>query len=159
MVLSMLLLLVPIFLFVGVYRLLGHEDPPVVDTSVAFRAARTAAVFPVASPTQLPAQWRVVSSDFGAGDRIPTLRLGLRAPGGGGVQLIESAQPVGDLVEAELGEQARVQGEVQVAGHGWRRYAGAGGVRALVLAEPARTVIVVGNTKDRYLTQLAGALV
>ena len=157
LVISMVVLLVPIFLFVGVYRLLGHDNPPVVDTSGSFREARAAA-FPALSPTPLPGGWHALSSDFRAGQPASVLRVGLRAPGGGVVQLVESSQDSESLVADELGAKARGQGEVDVAGSTWRRYAGERGLRALVLVEAGRSVIIVGSAKDKELVQLAGAL-
>lgn len=157
--LSLVVLLVPVFLFVGVYRLLGHEKPPVIDTGPAYQAASASGAFPVASPEPLPAKWRPLSSDFRpAGDQGPTLRVGLRAPGGGAVQLIESSHPADSLISAELGGGARPQGDVEVSGRSWQRYAAERGLRALVLLEPARTVIIIGTARDNEMRGLAQAL-
>ncbi len=156
--LSLVVLLVPVFLIVGVYRLLGHEEVPVVDTGPAYQAAQAADAFPVASPSPLPEGWRALSSDFHTGDQGPTLRVGLRAPGGGAVQLIESAHPAEALLPAELGEGARAQGVVDVDGRPWQRYAGERGLRALVLLEQHRTLILVGTAQDKELRGLAGSL-
>ena len=157
LVISLVVLLVPVFLFVGVYRLLGHENSPVVDTSATFDQARAAA-FPAASPQRLPSGWRVLSSDFTAGQSAPVLRVGLRAPGGGGVQLVEGTGPAQALVSGELGANARGQADVAVAGRTWRRYMGDRGLRGLVLTETGRTTIVVGTTSEKDLVEFAGTL-
>jgi hypothetical protein len=156
--LSLVALLIPVFLLVGVFRLLGHEQPPSVDTAGSYRAAAAAGAFPVASPSKLPRGWRPLSSGFSTDTPWPVLRVGLRAPSGA-VQLIESAEPAATLVPAELGAGARDQGGVQVSGKSWRSHVGEHGLRALVLPETGRTIVLVGTATERDLRDLAGLLV
>jgi hypothetical protein len=155
--LSLIALLVPVFLVVGLFRLLGHEQPPVVDTAQTYQAAVAAGAFPVASPARLPKGWRPLSASFSTDAPAPTLRIGLRAPSGA-VQLVESSLAAGALVTAELGEGARALGEVRVADRSWQGYVGAHGVRALVLAESGRTIILIGTAGERDLRDLAESL-
>ena len=158
MVWSLIVLLVPVALVVGLFRLLGHERPPVVDTAQSYQAATVAGAFPVASPSRLPKGWRPLGSSFSSDPPGPTLRVGLRAPSGA-VQLVQSSQPADAMVATELGQSARDQGSVQIAGRAWRGYAAEHGVRALVLTETGRTIVLVGTATDRDLRDLAGSLV
>src|SRR3981189_2187632 len=89
MALSLLVLLVPIIVLLGVYRFLGGESPTVVDPSAAYADARAAHAFPVAEPS-LPPGWHPVSSAFRRGDAGAVLRVGFRGPDSGTAQLVES---------------------------------------------------------------------
>jgi len=88
MVISMLVLLVPILLAFGVYRVFfnGH-DPIRVDQSAAIDDARHSGVFPVLTPVELPAGWTPVSSAWQRVDGGWILRLGFVSPGGDGAQM------------------------------------------------------------------------
>ncbi|GAA1806450.1 DUF4245 domain-containing protein [Planosporangium flavigriseum] len=157
MALSLLVLLVPIIVLLGVYRFLGGESPTVVDPSSAYADARAASAFPVAEPA-VPTGWQPVSSVFRRSDAGAVLRVGFRSPRGGTAQLVESNVPAGALVKAELSTDARDEGRAQVNGQEWRRYAASNGDRALVLSQPDRTVIVMGRASDAELSQLAASL-
>lgn len=155
------LLLAPLigaFVVAGVYRLLGEERRVAVDTAPAYQAAQVHGAFPVASPDPLPAGWRELNADFQSGGDGVSLRIGLRAPAGGAVRLIESAEPEAVLLTAELGDRVVPRGEVDLDGRLWRRYAGERGLRALVLSEAGRTVILVGAARDSELRDLAKSL-
>ncbi|MBT8227678.1 MAG: DUF4245 domain-containing protein [Dactylosporangium sp.] len=153
-------LLIIAFVLVGVARVFGREarQPVSADTAAAYGAAAAAQAFPVASPTRLPDGWRALNSDFHTGEPAPMLRVGLRAPDGGAVQLIQSAWPPESLLPAELGAAARPKGDVLVAGRTWQRYLAERGMRALVLLDPDRTIILVGTASDKDLRGLAGSL-
>ncbi|MGC9668069.1 DUF4245 domain-containing protein [Planosporangium sp. 12N6] len=157
MVLSLLVLLVPIIVLLGVYRFLGGESPTVVDPSSAYADARASKAFPVAEASP-PAGWQPVSSAFRRSDAGAVLRVGFRSPSGGTAQLVESNVSAGALVTAELGTDARDEGGARLDGHEWRRYTAPGGDRALVLSQQDRTMIVVGHASDTELTQLATSL-
>jgi hypothetical protein len=157
MALSLLVLLVPIVVLLGVYRFLGGESPTVVDPSSTYADARAARAFPVTEPS-LPAGWRPVSSVFRRGDAGSALRVGYRSPSGGTAQLVESNVPSGALVTAELGAGARDDGSTQLNGQEWHRYTAAGGDHAYVLSQPDRTVIVSGRAPEAELAQLATGL-
>jgi hypothetical protein len=157
MALSLLVLLVPIFVLVCVYRFLGGESPTVADPSTAYADARAAGAFPVAEPT-VPAGWQPVSSAFRRGDAGAVLRVGFRSPGGGTAQLVESNVMAGALVSAELGAGARDEGAANLDGQEWHRYTAASGDRAFVLSQPDRTLIVVGRAPETELAQLAAVL-
>lgn len=158
MALSLLVLLIPIMLLLGVYRWLGGESPTVVDPSSAYADARASRLFPVAEPDGLSSGWRPVRSSFRRGDDGAVLRVGFLSPGDGGLQLIESNRPSDILVADELGADARDEGVGHIAGREWRRYARANGERALVLVQPDRTIIVVGRGELTDLVTLAGSL-
>src|SRR3954467_15439417 len=78
MALSLLVLLVPIFILIGVYRFLGGESPTVVDPSSAYQEAQVAHAFPVAEPA-MPGGWTIISADFRRGDAGGVLRIGFRS--------------------------------------------------------------------------------
>ncbi|MBN1174882.1 MAG: DUF4245 domain-containing protein [Micromonosporaceae bacterium] len=155
---ALAVVLIVAFVVVGFVRLLGRQDHAAVDTSAAYGAAKAAGAFPVASPRQLPDGWRALGSDFQPDHPAAILRVSLRAPDGGAVQLIQSAWPAASLLPEELGVTARRQGTVDVAGRGWQWYLGEGGRRALVLLETDRTIILVGTAADRDLRAFAGTL-
>jgi hypothetical protein len=155
MVLSLLVLLVPIVVMLGVYRFLGGESATVVDPSSAYADARASRTFPVTEPA-VPTGWRPVSSAFRRGDAGSVLRVGFLSPGGGTAQLVESNVSAGALVTAELGAGARDEGNARL--EGWHRYTASGGDRAYVLSQPDRTVIVMGRATDAELEQLATSL-
>jgi hypothetical protein len=157
MALSLLVLLVPIVVLLGVYRFLGGESPTVVDPSSAYADARAAHAFPVSEPS-VPAGWRPVSSTFRRGDAGSVLRVGFRSPRGGTAQLVESNVNAGALVTAELGAGARDQGGTGLDGQEWHRYTASSGDHAFVLGQQDRTVIVMGRATDAELAQLAASL-
>jgi hypothetical protein len=85
------------------------------------------------------------------------LRAGFRTPSGGTVQLVESNVNAEALVRGELGEDARIEDMVSLVGRDWQRYVTSSGERALVLRQPDRTVIVVGQASLEELATLAAA--
>lgn len=158
MALSLLVLLIPIFVLLAAYRFLGGESATVVDTSSAYDTARAAKQFPVSEPTGLASGWQPVRSAFQRGDAGAVLRVGFRTPSGGTAQLIESNVAGDALVHGELGEQARVEDTVSLIGRDWQRYNTDRGERALVLRQPDRTVIVVGQAPIEELAALAASV-
>jgi hypothetical protein len=157
--LSLLVLLVPIALLIGVYRGVHKGDQPLlVDAAPVIDQARSAGDFPVAAPAGLPDGWRTVSARYVAGDGAAVLRVGYLSPSGAGFQLVESDLPAERLLGAELTTQARPLGVERVAGRDWQRYAARPGERALVLLEPERTVLVVGAGPPAEFAELATAL-
>jgi hypothetical protein len=158
MALALLVLLVPIFVLLAAYRWAGGESPTVVDTSSAYDTARAARLFPVSEPSGLPAGWQAAGSAFQRGDAGAVLRVGFRTPKGGTAQLIESDVPADNLVTGELGGGARMDGTTAIHGREWQVYTTGGARRALVLRQPDRTVIVVGEASPQELSALADAL-
>ncbi|HEU5107784.1 MAG TPA: DUF4245 domain-containing protein [Micromonosporaceae bacterium] len=157
--LSLLVLLLPIALLVGVYRVLHQgEEPVLVDAAPVVERARAAGDFPVAEPTGLADGWRTLTARYVAGDGQAVLRIGYLTPSGAGVQLVESDRPADALLGAELTSSARPEGTRSVDGRDWQRYAGRPGERALVLLEPERTLLVVGAAGEEELAELAASL-
>ncbi|MER7009238.1 DUF4245 domain-containing protein [Dactylosporangium sp. NPDC000555] len=155
MALSMLVLIVPVFLLVGLYRFLGNETPPMVDTTEVYGSVQRAGQFELLKPEGLPSGWRVVSATHTDG----VLRLGMTAPDDGALQLVETAKPAAEVVPAIVGRDARDDGEVTIAGRQWQRLSqGRPGERAIVQTGGGRTVIVVGQAKQSQLEQLAESL-
>ncbi|MEV6800629.1 DUF4245 domain-containing protein [Micromonospora rifamycinica] len=159
MALSLLVLLVPIALLLAFYRgFLGGEQPTVVDAGPAYEQARAANAFPVTEPSGLGSGWRTVSASFRTVDDGANLRVGYLTPEGRGAQLVQSNVPPERLLPAELTAAGQPQGPADLGGPNWQRYTGRGNEQALVLLEPNRTVIVVGDARDNELRELAGAL-
>ncbi|MFG2053586.1 DUF4245 family protein [Micromonospora sp. NPDC048930] len=158
MALSLLVLLVPIALLLAFYRgFLGGDAPATVDPAPAVEQARSAGAFPVSQPEGLGKGWRTVSARYQAEAGGATLRIGYLTPEGRGAQLVESSVPADKLLPAEL-KGGRPQGPVDLPGRTWQRYTARDNEQALVLLEPNRTVIVVGDAGENELRQLVGAL-
>jgi hypothetical protein len=158
MTLSLIVLLIPVALIVGVFRLRGGEDVVVVDPAPAISQARAANLFALAEPQALGSDWRSISATFQQSDGVGTLRVGYLTPSGGGVQLIESNEEAGSLLARELGDQVRTQGQVTVNGKAWQSSVVRGGERALVDTSAERTVIVIGRADLPELTVLVQSL-
>lgn len=159
MAISLLVLLVPIALLLAFYRgFLGGDQATTVDPAPAIEQARSANVFPVSQPQGLGADWKTVSARYQTVEDGANLRLGYLTPEGRGVQLLQSSVPADRLLPAELTSQGQPQGPTELAGHTWQLYTARGNQQALVLLEPTRTVIVVGDAGDNELRELAGSL-
>ncbi|MEV1285783.1 DUF4245 domain-containing protein [Micromonospora sp. NPDC049679] len=156
---SLLVLLVPIAVLLGFYRVVLDADAPVVvDPAPVVAEARSANAFPVSEPTGLGDGWHPTSAGFRQVDGARTLRIGYVTPSGGGLQLVQSNVPVEKLLPAELTDAAQSEGSAQVGGRAWQRYTARRGEQALVLLEPTRTVLIVGGASEAELTTLAGAV-
>lgn len=159
MAISLLVLLVPIALLLAFYRgFLGGDQATTVDPAPAFEQARAANVFPVSQPQGLDADWKTVSARYQTVEGGANLRIGYLTPEGRGVQLLQSSVPADRLLPAELTSQGQPQGPTELAGRTWQLYTARGNQQALVLLEPTRTVIVVGDARDNELRELAGSL-
>ena len=159
MVVSLAVLLGIVLLVVIGYRVLQNgEQPVVVDPAPTVAEAERVTDFPVGQPEGLPAGWRPLSATFGRAETGDTLRIGYLTPSGGGVQLVQSdVEPVA-LVAAELGPGPALQGTETVGGRTWQRYSARKSEVALVLAEPERTVIVIGTAPVEEIRSLAAAV-
>ena len=71
---------------------------------------------------------------------------------------MQSNVPPEQLLPAELTGRASRRARPTWPGGRWQRYTARGNEQALVLLEPTRTVIVVGDARDNELRELAGAL-
>lgn len=159
MAISLLVLLVPIALLLAFYRgFLGGDEPTTVDPAPAIEQARSANTFPVSQPEGLGSDWSTVTARYQIVEGGANLRLGYLTPEGRGLQLLQSSVPAERLLPAELTGQSQPQGPTELAGRTWQVYTARGNQQALVLLEPTRTVIVVGDARDNELRQLAGAL-
>jgi hypothetical protein len=159
MALSLVVLLVPIALVLGFYRLVLDGDEPIrVDPAPAIAEARSAAAFAVLAPVDLATEWRVSTATFRRTADGATLRIGYVDPDDDPVQLIESSVPVERLIPAELGAAPATAGTVQIGARSWQRFEARPGEAALVLLEKGRTVIVVGATETSRLQVLAATL-
>lgn len=159
MAISLLVLLIPIALLIGFYRVfLGGDQAAEIDPSPTVAQARSINAFPVSEPAGLADGWRSITATLQRPEGAVTLRLGYLSPDGGGVQLVQSNVPAERLLPAELTDQGQPQGPADVAGRSWLTYTARAGERALVLMEPGRTVIVVGSARESELRDLAGSL-
>lgn len=158
MALSLLVLLAPILLIVGAYRVLGLDtEVTTVDPAPAVRQAQSDARFTVVEPRGLTERWRITSAAVARDGAALTLRIGYVTPEDGRVQLLQSDRPVEGLLADEVGN-GRPTGEVTIGGHTWQRYPGRAKEQALVRMEPDRTIIIVGTTSDTELRTLANSL-
>lgn len=158
MALSLLVLLVPIALLLAFYRgFLGGDEPTTVDPTPAVAEARSANAFPISQPEGLGSGWRTVNARYQTADGGSTLRIGYVTPEGRGAQLVQSNVPAEKLLPVEL-SNGQPQGPAELPGASWQRYTARGNEQALVLLEPNRTVIVIGDARENELRQLAGAL-
>lgn len=159
MALSLVVLLVPIALLLGFYRLVLDGDKPItVDPRPAVAEARAAALFPVGEPAGLGADWRVSTATFRRLDDGATLRIGYVGPGDDPIQLVQSSVPLQKLINAELGPEAGPRGTVTIGPRTWQRYMARPGETALLVIEKGRTVVAVGATEEENLRTLVGAL-
>jgi hypothetical protein len=159
MVLSLAVLIVPIALLLIFYRVVLSGDAPViVDPAPKFQEAQEAKAFPVAVPQGLGDDWSVTSATFTKQGGGSTLRIGYVDPHKSPVQLVESSVVSSTLLPAELTTRAKPLSEFRAANGVWRLYTGRPGEQALVLAEPTRTIIVVGKTDEASLQRLASSL-
>jgi hypothetical protein len=158
MVISLLVLLVPVVLFVGVYQVLsGRTQPVAADPAPALIAAQAAGL-PAVAPAGLAGGWVPVTAVFQPGEPGDTLRIGYVTPDGGSLQLVQSTVPAERLLPDELPAPVTAAGNLQIAGRSWQEYPARGGERALVLLAPEQTTIVVGNTSAAELRTFAAAL-
>jgi hypothetical protein len=159
MTLSLAVLLVPIALLLIFYRVVLSGDAPVtVDATPTIQEAQQAALFPVAVPRGLGDDWHTASATFRRESGGATLRIGYVDPGKDPVQLVESSVPADSLLPGELGDSAKALGNYRTPAGVWRVYDGRAGEQALVLAEPTRTIVVVGKADLAKLGALASAL-
>ena len=159
LLLSLAVLLIPVVLMMGIYRVVqGGDRPLTVDAAATFEEARSAGDFPAAVPAGLAGGWQTLSARYVPGDGRAVLRVGYLSPSGAGYQLVESDHATEALLGEELTVAARPIGTRQVAGREWRLYQARPGERALVLVEPERTLIVVGSGPESELTALAASL-
>ena len=155
MVFAMVVLMVPVVLIVALYRFLGNETPPTIDPVPAYESAERAKLFDVVRPDGLAKDWHIVSATYAAG----VLRVGFTSPGDGAFQLVESNTAADTLVPAELGPGSKRDGGFEVDGTAWDRWtSGHPGERAIVLASPGRTIMIVGKADDDEFRTLARSL-
>ncbi|WP_405113723.1 DUF4245 domain-containing protein [Micromonospora sp. NBC_01405] len=159
MAISLLVLLVPIVLLLAFYRgFLGGDQPSTVDPAPALEQAHAANAFPVSQPTGLGDDWKTVSASYRSVEGGSSLRIGYLTPEGRGAQLVQSSVPPEQLLPAELTAEGQPQGPTELGGRSWQRYTARGNEQALVLLEPDRTVIVVGDARENELRRLADAV-
>jgi len=158
MALSLIVLLIPLAVIVGIFRLRGGEDVVVVDPSAAIGQAQASGLFPVAVPEGLAPGWRSISANFAAADGTGALRVGYITPDDGTVQVLESNEDPQVLLPREFGPDGEPTGTVDVDGTVWRSYRFRGGEQALVLTTSNRTIVVQGQASPEELRELAHAL-
>lgn len=153
MALSLLVLLVPIFLIMAIYRGLHGGDQP-VTVDAAPETARAAQAGLTVTPRDLPDGWRVVTAAYNG--RTGTLRLGYLTGAEKGLQLVEAKRP--DLAQEELTSTGRQTGTVTIGGAEWQRWTGRTDENALVLVRDGITIVVSGRVDQADLTRLAERL-
>ena len=99
-----------------------------------------------------PGGWKIVSAQFKDG----VLRIGYLDRSEKGLQLVQGAAL--DLVNQELGDDARPDGEVTAGGKTWSKWNARNGISALSRKEGSTTVIVLGGAPSAELVTLADAV-
>ncbi|MEU4237900.1 DUF4245 domain-containing protein [Actinoplanes sp. NPDC026619] len=159
MIMSLAVLLVPIALLLILYRTLLSGDAPVtIDPSAAIQEAQQAGAFPVIAPQGLGDDWHPSSANFRRQSDGATLRIGYADPDKDPIQLVESSVPAASLLPGELGGDAKALGNFRTDDGVWTVYDARPGEKALVLASPKRTIVIVGKTDMTNLQALATAL-
>lgn len=155
MALSMAVLLVPVLIFVLLYRFFGHETPPTVDTASAYDAARAAHPYDVLTPSGLPGNWYITEADYANGE----LRLTVDTPSHGGALFVETTTDPATLIPAEAGAKAHVDKVVDINNTQWQHFIdGRPGEQALVQVGTNRTILIVGKATDAEEKILAMSL-
>jgi len=158
MVLSLAVLLIPIALFLGFYRIVLDGDKPIsVDATSSIELATRE--FPVAQPAGLGDDWHVTSANFRRENGGATLRLGYVAPSDKALLLVQSNVDAATLVPAEVGPTGKRTGTYRAGERTWLEYAGRAGETALISTEQTRTIVIIGSSSDTgNLEKLAAAL-
>lgn len=152
MALSLAVLLVPILLVIGIGRFFyGDTTTATVDPQLALQGAARASMRPIPAGTA-PEGWKIVSALF----RDGVLRIGYVDPSNKGVQLVQGTAL--DLINQELGDDARPAGEVSAAAQVWSKWDARNGLSALTRKEGATTIIVLGTVPSNELAALADAI-
>lgn len=157
MIISVGVLLLVVFAFLGLYRVLGGDRVD-FDPAPAYADAKAAGDFQALQPQGLGDGWTVVSAAYQPQDAGGVLRVGYQTPSDGAVQLIQGSLNVDVMLDKELGSGADEQGDIDINGKRWKIYSAREGETAYVLLEPGRTIIVIGDAKDEELRALAGSL-
>jgi hypothetical protein len=151
MALSLAVLLVPILLIIAIGRFFyGDTTTATVDPQLALQGAARASMQPIPAATA-PEGWKIVSALFKDG----VLRIGYVDKSNQGVQLVQGTTL--DLVNSELGDDARPSGEVSAAGQTWSKWDARNGISALTRKDGATTIIIMGTVPSGELATLAGA--
>lgn len=159
MAVSLVVLLVPIALLLTFYRVVLSGDAPVtVDPAPAIEQAQSARAFPVLVPAGLSDDWHVSAATFRRADEGATLRIGYVAPDDDSILMVQSSIPAETLVPAELGKTAAPRSTYRDGQRAWRSFDTRPGEIALVLTDPQRTVILVGNSSQENIESLARSL-
>lgn len=156
MALSLAVILVPIALILGGWRLLSSGTDPGIDPAPRYQEAADAGL-DVLRPAALDG-WRATTAAVARDNGAVTLRVGYVGPDDAGVQLIESTVEAEKLLGSELGEGPRLQGNVESHGRMWESYVTRDGNAALVWTQDGRTVIVIGDAAQADLMGIVEAL-
>ncbi|HWS37976.1 MAG TPA: DUF4245 domain-containing protein [Actinoplanes sp.] len=160
MIISLLVLLIPIALLMGFYRVVLDGDRPVsVDPASSIDLASR--VFPVAVPAGLTEDddWHITSANFRREDGGATLRLGYIPPTDKAILMIQSSVDPNTLVPAEVGAEGKRTGSFRTEARTWMQYSGRVGETVLIWTEQDRTVVLIGDSGDTAnLEKLAAAI-
>ncbi|MEU4687464.1 DUF4245 domain-containing protein [Actinoplanes sp. NPDC023714] len=157
MIYSLLVLLVPIALVMVFWKVVLDGDKPLTkDPSSAIQSASRE--FTVAQPAGLSEDWHVTSATFGREEGGATLRIGYVDPDADPILVVQSTVPADTLVPAEVGDQGKRTGTFRTANRTWMTYSGRPGETAFIVTEQNRTIVLIGETKQKNMETLAAAL-
>ncbi|MBA3489753.1 MAG: DUF4245 domain-containing protein [Longispora sp.] len=155
---SLLALLIPIVLMVALYRFLGGESPTVVDPEPVFADARSRAGYQVLAPDPTPTGWQATTATATMSDRHLILRVGYIGPNDSFLQLTESGGPADGVLVDALEPGSAMRGSLSVNGKEWQLYTGPKGIRALVISDSGRTIVLAGRASEGTMSNFAGTL-
>ena len=168
MVISLLVIMIPVAILAFVLTR-GQDEPVVktVDWQPVAAQARQQAPFEILTPVELPAGWRATQTSWTKiGQADPTgnesvrnrWRLGVLTDQDIYIELDQVDKQAGDFVD-DITREGQPDGTSQVDGQTWKRLVTDDDrTRSLVLATPAVTTVVSGDTSYQQLETYVGLL-
>ena len=155
---SLIVVVVPLVALVAFCQPRG-ENPPTVDPTETYRAAKREAGFPILTPTGLDGSWQATNAAYRTEqDGSKSLRVSYIPSRNDYIQLLQTDEPAEQLIPNEVGaadgQAPRPVATEQIGGRAWLRFAGRrDGEWAYVLEGNGYTVIVAGNAgRDHFRT-------
>ena len=160
MVGAMVVLALVIAAFV-IFREVNRNDPPspvkALEYSQPADFAREEARFPLLAPGELPEGWIVTSVRFQNG-RQQSWHLGMLTDEEKYVGLEQERQPLDDMVEEHVDEEAERGDDVEIDGETWQTFTDDEDDLALVRETPRVTTVLVGRVSQETLEELLATL-
>jgi len=144
-----------------IFREINRNDPanPVkaLDITQSVEFAREEARFPLLAPAELPEGWIATSVRFERG-RQQSWHLGMLTDEEKYVGLEQERQPLDDMVEEHVDEEAERGDDVVVDGQTWQTFTDEDDDLALVRETPEVTTLLVGRVPQETFEELLATL-